>query len=38
MIDRRSIKEISRQQLNRNRNWIVPVLLSAVTFCITGYY
>ncbi len=38
MIDRRSIKEISRQQLNRNGNWIVPVLLSAVTFCITGYY
>lgn len=38
MIDRKNIKEMSRQQLNRNRNWIVPVILSAVTFLITGYY
>lgn len=38
MINRSSIKQISRQQLNRNRNWIVPVILSAVTFLITGYY
>lgn len=38
MIDRKRIKEISRQQLNRNGNWKIPILLVLITFFVTGNY
>ena len=34
---RSEIKEISKRQLNRNGNWKIPVLLTAVTLLISGY-
>ena len=34
---RSEIKEISKKQLNRNGNWKIPVLLTAVTLLISGY-
>lgn len=38
MINRKQVKEISRQQLNRNGNWKIPILLALITFFVTGNY
>ena len=37
MMSRKQIKEISRSQLNRNGNWLIPAILTGSIFLLSGF-
>ena len=37
MMSRKQIKEISRSQLNRNGNWLIPVILTGSILLLSGF-